>query len=222
MAPPDRYKSFAELNRAERERFSFVRLVRKRRSPFAILAPHGGGIEPGTTEIARAIAGLGFSFYALDGIKSSGNDILHITSTRFDEPKCLALVRDSQVVVAVHGCAGKDAFVYVGGLHAALAARLAGALKEIGVEPRQDGQTYAGLQPDNICNRGRSGKGVQLEISEGLRRMMFRGLKREEREETTPVFRKFVLTVRKTLRAFAGEMDSGAGRATLPVRPSGP
>ena len=35
--------------------------------------PHGGGIEPGTSEVADAIAGEEFSFYAFEGLKSSDN-----------------------------------------------------------------------------------------------------------------------------------------------------
>jgi phage replication-related protein YjqB (UPF0714/DUF867 family) len=44
----------------------------------AILAPHGGGIEPGTSELAEAVAGEGLSFYAFEGLKRSGNAVLHV------------------------------------------------------------------------------------------------------------------------------------------------
>jgi phage replication-related protein YjqB (UPF0714/DUF867 family) len=52
----------------------------------AVIAPHGGGIEPGTSELATAIAGDDFSLYLFEGLKSAGNGELHITSTNFDEP----------------------------------------------------------------------------------------------------------------------------------------
>jgi phage replication-related protein YjqB (UPF0714/DUF867 family) len=67
------------------------------------VAPHGGGIEPGTSELADAIAGSDLSFYTFEGLKSSGNTDLHITSTRFDEPMCLTLLASSSVVVTLHG-----------------------------------------------------------------------------------------------------------------------
>jgi phage replication-related protein YjqB (UPF0714/DUF867 family) len=40
---------------------------------FAVIAPHGGAIEPGTTEVAEAIAGDRFSFYTLEGVKTRDN-----------------------------------------------------------------------------------------------------------------------------------------------------
>lgn len=61
-----------------------------------VLAIHGGGIEPGTSELANQIGNEGnYTLYGFDGMKSSGNSDLHITSTRFDEPLCLNLVQNS-------------------------------------------------------------------------------------------------------------------------------
>ena len=57
-----------------------------RDSAYAIIAPHGGGIEPGTTELAEAIARNDFSFYTFEGKKRTSNRDLHLTATRFDEP----------------------------------------------------------------------------------------------------------------------------------------
>lgn len=50
------------------------------RGPRSRSAPHGGGIEPGTSEIADAIGGERGSFYTFGGLKSSGTADLHITS----------------------------------------------------------------------------------------------------------------------------------------------
>lgn len=199
------YKSFAELSCSEREHFSYKRQVRRWGTACAIIAPHGGGIEPGTTEIASAIAGLKYSFYAFDGIKSSGNELLHLTSTLFDEPKCLALVKHCKYVLAIHGCGGAYPEVFIGGLESGLSARICEALNAAGISATMTDVNYPGLQPENICNRGMSGAGVQLEISEGLRKAMFKGLKRDERYMITPVFRTFALTVRKALQKFLDE-----------------
>ena len=55
----------------------------------------------------------------------------------------------------------------------------------------------AGEAPGNICNRGRSGAGVQLEIAAGLRASFFRHLSpRSEREHKTEAFGRFVDAVR--------------------------
>src|SRR5918912_1062843 len=80
-AMADKYPNFEVLSRNETSGIDFRILVRQAAAAFAIVAPHGGGIEPGTSEIADAIAAEEFSFYAFEGLKSSGNGVLHITST---------------------------------------------------------------------------------------------------------------------------------------------
>jgi phage replication-related protein YjqB (UPF0714/DUF867 family) len=197
------YKSFAELGIFEQEGISYQRIVKKQRSAFAIIAPHGGGIEPGTSEMAKAIAGTEFSYYIFDGIRREGNERLHITSTLFDEPKCLQLVNDSDVVVAIHGCEGAEKVIHVGGLHDELKAGLMNELARAAFDARLAEANYAATQLQNICNRGRSRRGVQLEVSEGLRRTMFKAFDRQGRKITTDVFRKFVACVHNELKSTA-------------------
>jgi phage replication-related protein YjqB (UPF0714/DUF867 family) len=206
MASNSWYKSFAELSASEREGISYRRIVKKRGSGLAIIAPHGGGIEPGTSEIARAIAGFVFSYYTFDGLKEEGNEILHITSTLFDEPECLQLVNDSEIAVAIHGCGSDEKAIYVGGLHDALKTRLINALVKEGFDARSAEANYAGTQLQNVCNRGCSGRGVQLEISDGLRRTMFKAFDREGRKFTTDVFQKLVASVHKELESTAKDI----------------
>jgi hypothetical protein len=69
----------------------------------AIIAPHGGKIEPWTSAIATAIAADDYCLYCFEGRKRRENRDLHITSTHFDEPQCLTLVSGCDQVVAVHG-----------------------------------------------------------------------------------------------------------------------
>src|SRR5580698_7765372 len=108
----DKYANFGELAKAEK-RF-LVRSKLRNTSSTVVVAPHGGKIEPGTSEIAEAIAGQNLSFYAFEGDKGQNNASLHITSTNFDEPRCLALVARSVRVVAIHGKAGDDDVVLLG------------------------------------------------------------------------------------------------------------
>ena len=207
MASNSWYKSFVELNESEHEGASYQRRVKKRRSRFAIIAPHGGGIEPGTSEIVRAIAGSAFSYYTFDGLRKAGNELLHITSTLFDEPKCLNLVNDSEFVIAIHGCGGENKAIHVGGLHDELKTRLIYAMVKAGFDARLADVHYAGTQSQNVCNRGLSGKGIQLELTEGLRSTMFKGLDRQGRRTITDVFHKFVVSVRIELISAAKEME---------------
>jgi len=193
------YKSFAELNAVEKHGLSFRIRVKNRKTACVVIAPHGGGIEPGTTELATAIAGWSFSLYTFDGIRFNGNELLHITSTLFDEPQGINLIRASNRALAIHGCAGSDQIVYVGGLDLELGDQFILSLKNVGFQAVRATTQFLGTQPENICNRGRSGRGVQLEISEGLRRLMFKDLDRNGRKETTSEFVKFVNAIRQVL-----------------------
>jgi len=135
-----------------------------------IIAPHGGSIEAHTSEIASAIAGEDFSLYLLEGIRPSGNyAALHLTSHNFDEPKCLELLANCEDVIAIHGCKVPGEVVLVGGLDKELATELVEAIAAAGLECHLDGHAFPGTQPNNICNRGRRGVGVQLELSVAFR-----------------------------------------------------
>ncbi len=170
----DQYDSFAALAAREIEGKHYRIRVAVRDSQIAILAPHGGYIEPGTSEAALAIAHVNFSFYCFESLTlRAKGDGLHITSTRFDEPQALQLVEASQIVIGVHGRKnGADAAsIWVGGLHEPLRDAICAALEESGfrAKPVGEGHPLAGRNPRNICNRGRRGAGVQLELPRALR-----------------------------------------------------
>ena len=137
----------------------------------AVVAPHGGAIEMSTSSIAAAIAGREFSFYSYDGIRPARNyDALHLRSESFDEPQCLELVSSCDRVVTVHGCKGVDQAVLLGGRDRELGVAIAAALEAEGVKCHLDGHKFYGTDASNICNRGRSRAGVQLELTSALRK----------------------------------------------------
>jgi phage replication-related protein YjqB (UPF0714/DUF867 family) len=136
----------------------------------AVIAPHGGGIEPETDKIAEAIANAEFSLYCFKGLKASGNTRLHITGHNFDEPECLALLVKHQWVLAIHGCAESGERVLLGGLDNSLMTDLSEALAAAGIGAEMSGHEYAGEHPLNICNRGAPGVGAQFELSLPFRR----------------------------------------------------
>jgi phage replication-related protein YjqB (UPF0714/DUF867 family) len=167
----DKYRSFDELRHREREGVDFSIHVISRETPVAIIAPHGGMIEPGTSEIAAAIAGEDYGLYCFDGLRDRPHRDLHITSANFREPKCIELVAACDLVVAVHGLDGKERqFVEVGGLDTRLRDAICTSLHRarFSAEVVTSGG-LAGLSPANICNRGARMGGVQLEITRGLR-----------------------------------------------------
>lgn len=168
----DRYGSHADLAAVEREHVDYRIVVREvPGARVAIIAPHAGGIERGTSRLARALAADNYHLYLFEGLKPKGNfNALHITSRRFDEPRCLDLVSRTHLIVTVHGCVGLDERVYIGGLHESLKQRIAAALLDAGIAAHLDGHNFPATDADNLCNRGRHGAGVQLEFSAGLRR----------------------------------------------------
>ena len=197
---PDKYLNFAALAAVEPAN-AYSISTRNANSSVVIVAPHGGGIEPGTSEIALAIAGGKLSFYLFEGRKTTRNRELHITSTRFDEPRCLALLREAEIVLTVHGEDSETEAVYLGGLHAAALHSLRIALNEHGYDAREHpDQELQGLNPRNICNIGRTGVGIQLELSVGLRDSLFESLTRSGRKKPMPRFFHFARIVRNALQ----------------------
>lgn len=201
MRSSDKYTNYKELRENERAGRDYLVKFRPGHSGVVVMAPHGGDIEPGTTEIADAVASGKHDFYAFEGIKDSGNWDLHLASTRFDEPLGLDAARRAQAVVTIHGCKEKRQTIYIGGRDEELKTRVALALvtADFCVAERSGLQ---GKSPQNICNLSATRRGIQLEISAGLRRTMFKNLSREGRELTNGTFDRLVQAVRSALYDF--------------------
>jgi phage replication-related protein YjqB (UPF0714/DUF867 family) len=194
--PP--YRSFTELSENEVAGADYRIDKRQGDSGIAVMAVHGGGIEPGVTQIADAVANRRHSFYSFSGLKKNGNRALHITSTRFDEPQALTLAAENHTVVTIHGCRDLQAVVYTGGLNTSLKNRIDQALNNAGF--RLGNATHLpGIHRLNICNRCLSGGGVQLEISTGLRRLLYGTPVRACNLKPTPVFNRFVDVLKSAL-----------------------
>jgi phage replication-related protein YjqB (UPF0714/DUF867 family) len=162
----DKYQNFEELARREREyRIEVV----DRDSEVTIIAPHGGRIEPHTAEIAAHIAGDHYNLFCFHGLKSDDNHDLHVTSHRFDHPRALEMVRAAHHVIAVHGCTVIEPKVYLGGLDTELIDQIQKELSALRLDSEYSFKRLSGTHQLNICNRGKSRRGVQLELSRGVR-----------------------------------------------------
>jgi phage replication-related protein YjqB (UPF0714/DUF867 family) len=193
------YKSFGELSEREREGQDYRIETCFTDNRVLVMAPHGGQIEPGTTEIAEAIARDDFSFYSFEGIKPNGNGVLHIESHLFDEPRALEAVRGAEIVLTVHGQAGNvDEFVMLGGLNTGLKSETEHALNRSGFRTLKPTEGLRAIDGRNICNRGRSGKGVQLEVSRGLRDLL---------QADKDRLREFADAVRRGVRLYLEQVD---------------
>jgi phage replication-related protein YjqB (UPF0714/DUF867 family) len=192
----DRYNSFKELFAAEKEGYDYRIDVTSRTSETCILAPHGGGIEPGTSEIAAALAAGGkFSSYLFEGVKRTGNKgALHITSTNFDEPQCVGLLNKSKYAIALHGSDDDDDIIDIGGLNKRLMLQLKESMLQLAFKADIDNSgDHSGIDKRNICNRCICGQGVQIEFPIRVRSELFRDVhSREGRKETTEKFRQLI------------------------------
>ena len=196
----DKYLNYAELKKFEDKGKDYIIRYRYVDSNIAIMAPHGGGIEPGTADLADEIAGKDFLFYSFSGVKNSGNSILHLSSTRFDEPVALEITRKASTVITLHGCRDKGELIFTGGKNHELKQAISDRLADAGFKIKKSQYNdLKGKSDYNICNRCGSGKGVQLEVSMGLRVKMFCRHDGFSAETRTEKFYIFVKTVREVL-----------------------
>jgi phage replication-related protein YjqB (UPF0714/DUF867 family) len=165
------YLSFDELAAAHLEGRDFSRTVKcVENSKVAVIAPHGGQIEPHTDIIATCLAGSNFSLYCFLSNLPSSKANLHIASHRFDDLACLNLIASHQYVVAVHGWARRGEALMVGGLDTELRGQIVATAQALGIEALTGAGALKGTHPLNVCNRGQRSRGVQIELTMGLRR----------------------------------------------------
>lgn len=174
----DHYQSFAEMTEKNIEGIDYLLSYKDNNSPILVTAFHGGYIEPGTSELGRAITGEQFDFYSFDALKPGKMDersltssTLHITSTRFDEPKLMSLIPQKNFCLGLHGFGGYEGDFCVGGANEKERKKLVEALKQNFPElvscelccPPLNGTSTK--NPINKCQN----KGVQIEMSPAVR-----------------------------------------------------
>jgi phage replication-related protein YjqB (UPF0714/DUF867 family) len=150
-----------------------------------LVAPHGGGIEPGTSEILRSFVEVGgWAWYEFAGFLRKGNkEALHISSTRFDEPTLKSMLPQAGFVITFHGSSESgEPSVYVGGKwklgRQTVIESINSCAKEHGIRATDavddaGAAQLCGLDDANITNLGRRTEGVQLEFSRGARNLLF-------------------------------------------------
>ncbi|WP_327237148.1 poly-gamma-glutamate hydrolase family protein [Streptomyces sp. NBC_01317] len=249
VAVEDHYASSTDLytRLAGREGTDFARRYRRHERvdsslgsvfPYGrtvVMAPHGGGIETGTSELCLAIAGYHpatlaplpgggalHDYWMFEGLLDAGNGDLHITSSHIDDRVALSLAAGSLNVVSLHGCRPDQAgapvsrpeAVVVGGRNATFKQYLHDELRAAGFQTI-DGSAVpdlAGVDPENLCNRTLLGKGGQLELTTDLRRSMFGTFTRAGRAgSTNEIFDAFTAAVRTAVT----RLEAGADQVIL-------
>ena len=199
------YESFKELKENDVEGKDYRIHFREGKTGILVMAPHAGDIEPATGELADAIAGSEHSFYGFWGLKAKHNSVLHIDSTRFDEPLAVDLVRTSQTVLTIHGSKESQKIIFVGGRNTKLKQVIQNDLQQLGISLGESTR-LPGRKPENICNRSRSGQGVQLEISAGLRKAFFKGATGTALNESNRDFVNLVDALRAALNKYLAKV----------------
>lgn len=167
----DTFNNFAELE----ERVSSDAWETESRggnAKWVIIAAHGGTVEPGTDQLADLIAGHDLSCYVFRGKVSKNVVDLHINSTHFDDPVALDLLSLIDIAIAIDGVSDAsvgDGMTLIGGGNLELGHHIAATLDAAGYPTKISTGRLVDEDPANICNRCRSGRGVQLELSHGLR-----------------------------------------------------
>lgn len=170
----DRFSSFKDLSDVFVEGVDFSIESRPTvGSDYLVLAPHGGKIEPFTSELAARVALDDYSLYTFEGHLGSKNRDLHITSHLFFEPTLDSLLEGHPTAVAFHGRSddGDPETIFFCGLDGVLISELAAALRFSGFKVASEGHKFPGAHSNNTCNRSSSGKGVQFELPTSLREL---------------------------------------------------
>ena len=224
----DLYANYAALAAARQIGVDYRLLVRTPPgSRLAHIAVHGGGIEPGTTELADYLAGSASRYYSFDGMLTSGNADMHIESTNYDEPQALDLVAASDYVISWHGMSGDEEVTYLSGLDTETAEKIAAALAQAGFTVVEASSEAAGTDPANICNKGARAMGVQIELSRALRESFFEDFTRGGRDSgvRTSAFYSYTAAVQAALNGLdvPGKAVGSAwkGRVARPVGATG-
>lgn len=166
----DTYGSFEELQKHEVEGIDYEIVYKKRNPSETVIAIHGGEIEKMTSELAEKIAErLDATFYTFKGRKGFHNKKLHVTSAYFEEPYAISLVGQSHFTISVHGAWGEEMHTYVGGRDEVFIEIATKKLKEYGFVVEGAPDSIDGDHPNNIVNRNKRGKGLQLELTEAER-----------------------------------------------------
>lgn len=199
VSAADLYANYGELSAAKVLGTDYKIVSRNTTSDLAVIAIHGGLIEPGTSELADAVAGTSYKFYSFYGIMKSNNASLHITSTNFDEPIARTLVQSSKKTLSIHGYAGSEKVTYVSGLDTTMVNKVKTSLKAAGFQVADPPGYLAGTSLANIANDNISHAGVQIELSSGLRSTFFTDLSSKGLQTKTPQFTKYVNAIKSAL-----------------------
>jgi len=239
---PDYYQSMTELYQNEVEGINFSKewfrqhwryqtsKNYKEENEIFIMAPHGGSIESGTTELALATAGFttgfngqlaaagSYDYFIFNGTNPGNlNGRLHVTSSQYDDVVALELVRNSLISLAFHGCTdGQPAAstgpgykaCLIGGRDEPFKQLLEERLRGVGFNAYiTDQEMLNGDLPNNIISKNKRKAGAQLELTTSFRKAFYGINSRTKRRTTTKAgFWLFVNTIRECIKDYKNQL----------------
>lgn len=169
------YSNYDELSANEKENVDYSISSIDNGKDMTIFTIHGGSIATGMSDIVNALAKKGnYNYYLFEGIKEINNYSLHVTSTKFDEPKAVEQMKESKNNISFIGLKEESNFVYVGGQNKLLARIIKLHLQKEGFNVKDSSEipkSFAGVKDTNIVNSGVEVGigGAQIAIARGLR-----------------------------------------------------
>ena len=186
-----------------------------RKSEIVVIAPHGGGIEPGTSEIAREISGKNLSLLLFEGLlKKYNKKRLHVTSTHIDYEPWINILKNAKISISIHGTNDPNLNfrnVELSGLNKTLICNISKKLEKYGYDVVKSPLCRNAMSIDNIVNRSVE-MGCQLELSKELRESFFNGSLRNiqareklfKEKKCSKFFYEFANAIKDSLNSYIG------------------
>jgi len=213
------YRDFSELVLHTTKGKDYRIDIVDRSAAVTVIAIHGGGIEPLTSELAAAIAGQEHNLYDLRGLRPTGNEVLRVPVAAFDEMRLRGLLKRSRLALSVQGMEGAEAAIYVGGRNRRLRALTVECLQAAGFAISKPSSPMPSHDPTLFFNTPADG-GIQIEFTRGLRESMAGGSLacscREEEAPQSDLFQRCVAAIRAALDQYhkeeRGDLDAAMRR----------
>lgn len=171
----DYYNSMTELYNDTTEGIDWKKDSRNVGKSVLIVAPHGGNIEQGTSELTKLVANNGdFDYFSFEAIRPSNNTQLHVTSTNYDDATLHDMIQDRTATISIHGAQGEEQLVYLGGYQSPLRDAIQSQLELKGFVVKIPPEYLGGLSNANFINKVEESTGVQLELTTALRKAFFK------------------------------------------------
>ena len=173
-AHKDYYTSMTQLERETKEDIDWKKETRDQGNQVLIVAPHGGNIEQGTSELTKLLAQQGgYDYFSFEATRPSNNTQLHVTSTHYDDPTLHQMVEGRSATISIHGAKGDDPIVFLGGAKSDLRDEIQSQLEIRGFTVQVPPEYLGGLNENNFINKNENSTGVQLELTTSLRKALF-------------------------------------------------